>query len=297
VKEILTVKKQLSLLVCLVWAATAMAQPQSPAPVLPAKQAELSAWKRYKVENERFSVSLPTVPAMTTFRSLLWEQRKTRRQRGIGVYADGTVYSISTSENVGQSLNDFIRERLRYKRWEGVSETSVKNGEYQGRQYSKEDKALREVSQFFSADGRYYEFSATGYFDEQAVQHFFSSIVFSRNAEGIELKDGPGTPFDNPTCKENLMGSQIDGKVRLVMKPEPTYTEEAREKQVVGRVIIKAVFSCNGSVANILIVDGLPHGLTQQAIAAAKKIKYVPAVKSGKYASMWMQLEYNFNLY
>jgi TonB family protein len=292
------VKKQLSLLVCLVWAATtAMAQPQNVAPVSPAKQAGLSTWKRYKVEGERFSVSLPTVPAMTTYRTLIREQRKTRRQRNIGVYADGTVYSIFTSENVGQSLNDFIRERIRYKRWDNASETSVVVGDFQGRQYSNVDKTLRDTAQFFSADERYYEFSATGYYDEDAVKHFFSSIVFSRNADGIEVQDGAGVPFDNPTCQENLMGSKVDGKARLVMKPEPRYTEGAREKQVVGSVVLKVVFSCNGSVSDIRIVDGLPHGLTEQAIAAAKKIKYVPAVKGGKFASMWMQLVYNFNLY
>ena len=291
-------KKQLSLLVCLAWAATvAMAQPQSVAPVLAAKQAELSNWKKYKVEGERFSVSLPTVPSMTTYRTLIREQRKTRRQRNIGVYADGTVYSIITSENVGQSLNDFIRERIRYKRWDNASETSVIVGEFQGRQYSNDDNGLRETAQFFSADERYYEFSATGYYDEDAVRHFFSSIVFSRNADGIEVQDGAGVPFDSPTCEENLTGSKVDRKVRLVMKPEPRYTETARQKQVVGTVFIKAVFSCNGSVVSIRVVEGLPDGLTEQAVAAAKKIKYVPAVKGGKYASMWMQLEYNFNLY
>jgi TonB family protein len=290
--------KQLSLLVCLAWAATAaMAQPQSVVPVSEAKQAELSTWKRYKVDGERFSVSLPTVPAMTTYRTLIREQRKTRRQRSIGVYADGTVYSIFTSENIGQSLNDFIRERIRYKRWENASETSVVVGEFQGRQFSHEDRALRETAQFFSADERFYEFSATGYYDEDAVKHFFSSIVFSRNAEGIELVDGAGTPFENPTCEENLLGSKVDGRARLVMKPEPRYTEAAREKQVVGRVVLKVVFSCNGSVSNIRIIEDLPQGLTEQAIAAAKKIKYVPSVKGGKYASLWMQLEYNFNLY
>lgn len=64
-----------------------------------------------------------------------------------------------------------------------------------------------------------------------------------------------------------------------------------------GTVLIRAVFSRNGSITNIGIVEGLPHGLTEQSIAAVKKIKYVPAVKGGKYASMWMQLVYNFNLY
>jgi len=38
------------------------------------------------------------------------------------------------------------------------------------------------------------------------------------------------------------------------------------------------------------------YGLTQQAIAAAKKIKFVPAMKGGKPVSMWMQLVYEFLL-
>jgi TonB family protein len=81
------------------------------------------------------------------------------------------------------------------------------------------------------------------------------------------------------------------------MKPEPTYTDEARDQQIVGTVVLKVVFACNGGLENIRTVSGLPHGLTEQAIAAARKLKYIPAVKDGKYASMWMQLEYNFNLY
>ncbi|HEX6283216.1 MAG TPA: energy transducer TonB [Pyrinomonadaceae bacterium] len=44
-------------------------------------------------------------------------------------------------------------------------------------------------------------------------------------------------------------------------------------------------------------VQGLPYGLTENAVDAAKKIKYFPAIKDGKRVSMWMQLEYNFNLY
>ena len=89
----------------------------------------------------------------------------------------------------------------------------------------------------------------------------------------------------------------MDRKVRVVMKPEPRYTESARRKQVTGTVIIKAVFSCNGSLGNIRVVEMLPHGLTEQAVAAARMIKFVPAVKNRKYVSMWLQLEYNFNLY
>jgi TonB family protein len=83
----------------------------------------------------------------------------------------------------------------------------------------------------------------------------------------------------------------------VLSKPEPTYTEAARKNQITGTVILRAVFSSGGSVTNIHAVSGLPDGLTERAIAAAKQIRFVPATKDGRPVSMWMELQYNFNLY
>jgi len=41
----------------------------------------------------------------------------------------------------------------------------------------------------------------------------------------------------------------------------------------------------------------LEQGITDKAIAAAQQIKFIPAIKDGKFVSVYMQLEYNFNLY
>ncbi|HXT61861.1 MAG TPA: energy transducer TonB, partial [Pyrinomonadaceae bacterium] len=92
-------------------------------------------------------------------------------------------------------------------------------------------------------------------------------------------------------------GKDVTTKARLISKPEPQYTEDARKNQITGTVVLKVVFASNGSVQNIRTVSGLPYGLTERAIAAAKQIKFVPATKDGHQVSMWMQLEYNFNLY
>jgi TonB family protein len=92
-------------------------------------------------------------------------------------------------------------------------------------------------------------------------------------------------------------GKEVTSKARLVSKPEPQYTEEARKNQIVGTVVLKVVFASSGQVTNIRTVSGLPYGLTERAIAAARMIKFVPATKDGHQVSMWMQLEYNFNLY
>ena len=63
------------------------------------------------------------------------------------------------------------------------------------------------------------------------------------------------------------------------------------------KLMLRVVFASNGQVAQIRAVHSLPYGLTERAIAAAREIKFVPAVKGGQPVSVFMQLEYNFNLY
>jgi TonB family protein len=61
--------------------------------------------------------------------------------------------------------------------------------------------------------------------------------------------------------------------------------------------MLKIVFGANGSIESVRVVSGLPNGLTERAIAAARGIKFVPAQKNGITVSTSMQVEYNFNLY
>ena len=92
-------------------------------------------------------------------------------------------------------------------------------------------------------------------------------------------------------------GRQVDTKARLISKPEPMYTEQARQYQVEGTVILRVVFASDANVKNIHIAQALPAGLTEQAVKAARRIQFIPATLDGKPVSMWMQLEYNFYLY
>jgi TonB family protein len=118
------------------------------------------------------------------------------------------------------------------------------------------------------------------------------------NIGGGDRNDGGGGPGGGGGGYDRIFtGREVTSKARLISKPEPQYTEDARKNQVTGTVVLKVVFSSNGSVTNIRTVSGLPYGLTERAIAAARQIKFVPATKDGHTVSMWMQLEYNFNLY
>lgn len=92
-------------------------------------------------------------------------------------------------------------------------------------------------------------------------------------------------------------GDEVTSKARVLAKPEPQYTEEARRAQIRGTVVLRAVFSADGTIRHILVIRGLPFGLTERAIAVARAIRFTPAMKDGRPVSMFVQLEYNFNLY
>jgi TonB family protein len=88
----------------------------------------------------------------------------------------------------------------------------------------------------------------------------------------------------------------VDQKARILARPEPRYTEEARANSVTGTVVLRAVFSASGEVTNVHLVSGLPDGLTEKAVEAAFGIKFLPAVKDGRPVSQYIQIEYNFSL-
>ena len=103
--------------------------------------------------------------------------------------------------------------------------------------------------------------------------------------------------IDRSKSTDVYSGRDVTTKARLISKPEPAYTIQARQQQITGTVVLRCVFAADGSVKHILVVQSLPQGLTDAAVAAARRIKFVPATLDGKPVSMFMQLEYNFNLY
>lgn len=119
------------------------------------------------------------------------------------------------------------------------------------------------------------------------------------NIGGGDRNDGGGGAGGGGGGDPNRIfsGREVTQKARVLSKPEPQYTEEARKNQITGTVVLRAVFTSGGQVTNIRAVSGLPYGLTERAIAAARLIKFSPAMKDGRAVSMYIQLEYNFNLY
>jgi TonB family protein len=123
-------------------------------------------------------------------------------------------------------------------------------------------------------------------------------VVQTHDGIGVGMGSGSGGPTDREFNYDRVLSPRdVDQKARILSRPEPRYTDEARENLVQGTVVLRAVFSKDGSVTNIRAVSELQDGLTERAIEAAREIKFSPALKDGRAVSQYIQIEYNFNLY
>ena len=121
------------------------------------------------------------------------------------------------------------------------------------------------------------------------------------NTGGGDAHEGGGGPGGggggNVDYTRPFQQREVTRKAIITFKPEPGFTEDARKNNVTGVVRLRAILHASGSVQNISVVKGLPDGLTEKAIAAARQIRFTPAEKDGHTVSQYIVLEYNFNIY
>lgn len=175
-----------------------------------------------------------------------------------------------------------------------------------GREYTLTIGSTTGTAQFYVTESRLYVLLAMNSIGaEWQREPFFQSFTVAQEVPGQLpiVSAGPGTlgtliRHPNDITGETIFrSSEVTTRARVLSKPEPSYTESARKFLTTGTIVLRCVFSKDGKIANLYVIRKLPHGLTERAIHAARQIRFTPAVKDGQPVSMWMQLEYNFNLY
>jgi TonB family protein len=80
------------------------------------------------------------------------------------------------------------------------------------------------------------------------------------------------------------MRSEAPAQTPIVVqyKPLPEYTAEARQLRIEGDVTLKVRFMASGQVEVLGVVNGLGHGLDEQARIAAEHIRFKPATRAGQ---------------
>ncbi len=122
---------------------------------------------------------------------------------------------------------------------------------------------------------------------------FLLALIHAAPASGQERSDVTKVPIE-PQSKS----------VTIVSKPNPEGQKEGSgEPQIT--LTLRAIFRSDGTVTDVHFVKATPKdaakGIVKEfkkrAIEAAKQIKFTPATKDGHPVSMFMELEYAFNLF
>ncbi len=95
----------------------------------------------------------------------------------------------------------------------------------------------------------------------------FDSSPGTSSRKGIERRQDPDSEFK---------------PVEILSKPRPLYTEEARRFGIEGEVLVRILFGADGKLKVLSVVQGLGHGLDENAALAATQIQFRPAIKQGR---------------
>ena len=107
--------------------------------------------------------------------------------------------------------------------------------------------------------------------------------------------------FANTTAPEapharSLVAQPKLTPVEIVSKPNPIYTQEARELKIEGEVLLEVVFAATGQLRVVRVERGLGHGLDEAAVRAAQQIRYKPALRDGQPSDSVALLHVRFQL-
>jgi protein TonB len=121
----------------------------------------------------------------------------------------------------------------------------------------------------------------------------------SGSGSGLGSGNGSGTGRGNQGDDDGPppRPTGVTQPLKILSKPRPGYTDAARQNNVQGTVILRVTFLPSGQIGSISAVKGLPYGLTEQAIAAARQMRFEPAKRDGIGQAVTRQVEYTFSIY
>lgn len=90
---------------------------------------------------------------------------------------------------------------------------------------------------------------------------------------------------------------EVSERAVILNVPRTPGTRKARMRITEGIVRLRAVFAASGEVRDVTVLQGLPDGLTEQAVESARGIKFTPARKDGRVVSQHIVLEYPFAVF
>jgi TonB family protein len=111
-----------------------------------------------------------------------------------------------------------------------------------------------------------------------------------------DSKGPPSTPDVIEAAKAFKVGEPGLTPPRILYKPEPEFTEEARKHKIKGVFGLTVLVETTGRIEKVSIVHPLGMGLDESAIESVKAWRFQPATKDGVpvAVAVYIEVEYHF---
>jgi periplasmic protein TonB len=127
----------------------------------------------------------------------------------------------------------------------------------------------------------------------------FDSGIGNHSGGGIGTGNGPGLGPGRSGGVGNGVYTTGGGvsEPRVIYRPDPEYSDEARKARVQGTVTIAAIIDVEGRPQKLRVVSPLGLGLDQKALEAVRKWRFQPAMKDSHAVPVLVDIEVTFRLY
>ena len=84
--------------------------------------------------------------------------------------------------------------------------------------------------------------------------------------------------------------------LEITLKPPVSYPPEV-QANVQGTVSLRVEFLAKGTIGRVSVIKGLPYGLTEVALKAARGIKFKPEIKECEAIDKFRPITFSFHRY
>ncbi len=118
----------------------------------------------------------------------------------------------------------------------------------------------------------------------------------SRVAASASAGFGAARRMEESSAVRAPQTAPASSPIRVLWKPEPQYSAEARSERIEGDVVLLVRFPAEGAVEVIDVVSSLGYGLDEFAIQAAAAIRFEPATQGGVPVEKTARIRIRFEL-
>lgn len=89
----------------------------------------------------------------------------------------------------------------------------------------------------------------------------------------------------------------VSAPLKILSKMKAKYTDYARFYNISGTVLLRVTFMADNSIGEIKTIRSLPFGLTEEAITAARQMKFEAEIVDGQPRNTSRPVSFQFNIY